>query len=61
LLIFRWVFFLLFAACIVCFAMYIGTRDVRYRRWGVKVLTWTVAAGLAFFAVLVLERLALMI
>ncbi|HZE90756.1 MAG TPA: hypothetical protein VE029_03465 [Rhizobacter sp.] len=60
-LIFRWVFFLLFAGCLVCFALYAGTGQIRYRRWGLKVLTWTVAAGLAFFAVLVLERLALMI
>jgi hypothetical protein len=60
-LIARWIFLLLFAASVVCFALYIGSGQVRYRQWGLLILKWAVAAGLAFFAVLVLERLVLMV
>ncbi|MDM4766289.1 hypothetical protein [Pelomonas sp. SE-A7] len=51
---------LLFAA-VVCFAMYIGTRQEGWRRRGIVIVKWTVLAGLGFFAVLILERLALML
>jgi len=56
-LLFRFiVFFLLFSAC-VCFALYIGTGQQRYRDWGLTILKWAVIAGLGFFGVLALERL----
>ena len=55
---FRLAFGLLLAAGIVCFALYVGTSDVAWRRRGVVIVKWTLAAALAFFAVLVLERLA---
>ena len=57
-LIFRLVFGLLLVAAVLCFAMYIGTRDVAWRRRGLVILKWAVLAGLAFFAVLLLEDLA---
>jgi hypothetical protein len=60
-LIFRLVFGLLLLAAILCFAMYIGTRQSVWRQRGVVVLKWTVLAALGFFAVLALERLALML
>jgi hypothetical protein len=60
-LVFRLVFGLLLVAAVLCFAMYIGTGQVAWRRRGVVVLTWTVLAALGFFAVLILERLALML
>lgn len=60
-LIFRWVFFLLLVASILCLAMYVGTGDKRWRFLGLRIVKWTVIAGLGFFAVLVLERLALMV
>lgn len=60
-LVFRLVFGLLLVASVLCFAMYIGTGQVAWRRRGVVVLKWTVLAALAFFAVLILERLALML
>lgn len=47
---------LLFAA-VVCFAMFIGTGQPRWRRLGLVIVKWTLVAGLAFFAVLILERL----
>lgn len=59
-LIARWIFLLLGVAAIVSFAMYIGTGQVRYRRVGLVIIKWSVISGLAFFAVLILERLALM-
>lgn len=60
-LVFRLVFGLLLVASVLCFAMYIGTNQVVWRRRGVVVLKWTLLAALAFFAVLILERLALML
>ena len=60
-LIFRWIVLLLMVAGVLCFAMYIGTGQVVWRRRGTVVVKWTVLAGLAFFAVLILERLALML
>lgn len=60
-LIARWVVMLLLLAAVVCFAMFIGTRDRRYLAWGLVIVKWTVLAGLAFFGVLILERLALMV
>ena len=58
---FRLVFGGLLVAGLLCFAMYIGTGQVVWRRRGLVIVKWTVLAGLAFFAVLILERLALML
>jgi disulfide bond formation protein DsbB len=52
---------LLLAAALVCFAMYAGTGQTRWRALGWRIVKWTLVAALGFFAVLVLERLALMI
>jgi hypothetical protein len=60
-LIFRLVFGLLLVAGVLCFAMYIGTRDPAWRRRGVVIVKWTLLAAAGFFAVLILERLALML
>ena len=60
-LVFRWVIMLLLAAGLVCFALYIATGQVRYRQIGLLIVKWTVVAALGFFAVLFLERLALMV
>ena len=57
-LLFRWTVMLLLIAAGVCFALYIGTGQVRYRQFGLLVLKWTILAGLGFFGVLILERLA---
>ena len=58
---FRLVFGMLMVAAVLCFAMYIGTRQVVWRQRGVTLMRWTVLAGLGFFAVLILERLAVML
>ena len=59
-LLFRLVFGLLLVAGLLCFAFYIGTSDLRWRRRGIVIVKWTVIAALGFFAVLILERLPLM-
>lgn len=60
-LLFRLVFGLLLVASVLCFAMFIGTRQPVWRRRGMVVLKWTLLAAAAFFAVLILERLALLL
>lgn len=60
-LVFRLVFGLLLVASVLCFAMYIGTREPVWRRRGLIIVKWTVLAALGFFAVLILERLALLL
>jgi hypothetical protein len=59
--IFRLVVGLLLLAGVLCFAMYVGTGHPRWRRRGLVIVKWTVLAAFAFFAVLILERLALML
>jgi len=60
-LLFRLVFGLLLVAGVLCFAMYIGTSQVQWRQRGVLIVKWTVIAALGFFAVLILERVALLL
>ena len=57
-LLFRWLVLFLLLASAISFAFFIGTGQARYRQWGLVILKWTVLAGLAFFGVLILERLA---
>ena len=57
-LLFRWLIFLLLLAATVSFMFYAGTGQARFKRIGLIILKWTVLAGLGFFAVLVLERIA---
>ena len=59
--IFRLVFGLLLVSGLLCFAMYIGTQQVVWRRRGIVIVKWTLIAACGFFAVLVLERLALLL
>ena len=59
-LIFRWIILLLLVSGLASIAMYIGTGDMRYRILGVRIIKWTVVAGLEFFVVLIFERLALL-
>jgi hypothetical protein len=58
---FRLVFGLLLVSGLLCFAMYIGTQQMVWRRRGLVIIKWTVVAALGFFAVLLLERLALLL
>lgn len=56
---FRLIIGLLMVGAVFCFAMYIGTRQPAWRQRGLLIVKWTVLAALAFFSVLILERLAL--
>jgi hypothetical protein len=60
-LIARVIFGLLLVAGVLCFAMYAGTGQKRWRTLGWRIVKWTLVAGLGFFAVLILERLALLL
>lgn len=60
-LIFRWIVLLLLVAGVLCFAMYIGTGQARWRQIGIRIVKWTIVAGLGFFAVLLLERMAMIL
>ncbi len=60
-LIFRFVIIGLLVGSALSFALFIGTRDRRWMNRGLLILKWTVIAGLAFFAVLLLERIAIAI
>ena len=60
-LIFRLVFGLLLLAGLLSFAMYIGTGQAVWRQRGIVIVKWTLLAAFGFFAVLILERLALML
>jgi hypothetical protein len=55
---FRTAMLLLLLAAAVCFVFYAGTGQVRFKRYGLVTLKWTLIAAFAFFAILILERLA---
>ena len=57
-LVFRLVFGLLLVAGLLCFAIYVATGQAAWRRRGIVIVKWTLAAALGFVAVLILERLA---
>jgi hypothetical protein len=54
----RWVVLLLLLGVAVSFAFYIGTGQVRYKTWSLKILKWTLLSAFVFFAVLAVQRLA---
>jgi lipopolysaccharide export LptBFGC system permease protein LptF len=41
----------------ICFALYAGTGNPRFKKVGVAVFKWTVVAALGFFLVLAGDRL----
>lgn len=56
-LLFRWIILLLLLAAAVSFAVYAGTGQPLYKRFGLLTLKWTLIAAFGFFAVLILERI----
>jgi hypothetical protein len=60
-LIFRLVFGGLLVAGLLCFALYIGTGQAVWRRRGIVIVKWAVLAAFGFFAVLILERMVLLL
>jgi len=57
-LLLRAVVLLLLGAGVVCFLAYATTGNLRWRALGTRLVTWTIVAGLVFFAVLFFERVA---
>lgn len=49
---------LMLGAGLVCFGVYVYTGETRYRALGVRIVKWTLVAGLVFFGVLIAERVA---
>ena len=56
-LIVRWVILLLLLAAAVFFAFFAATGQQRYKRWGLAIVKWTLAAAAVFFAVLIVQQL----
>ena len=56
-LLFRWLVMLLLLSAVVCFMMYAGTGQLRFKRFGLTILKYTLIAAFGFFAVLILERI----
>ena len=54
---FRALLLLMLLAGAGCFAAYAVTGQARFRGYGLRLVQWTVGAGLAFFAVLIVQRL----
>ena len=55
--VFRAILLFLMVAGLACFVIYIATGQLRWRALGLRLVKWTVIAGLVFFAVLAAERL----
>jgi hypothetical protein len=60
-LLLRLVFGLLLVAGLLCFAVYVATGNPIWRQRGITIVKWTVIAGLCGAAVIVLERLAVLL
>jgi hypothetical protein len=56
--VFRVLLLLLLIASVGCFGAYAISGQLRYRHYGLRLLQWTVGAGLVFFAVLIALRLS---
>jgi hypothetical protein len=52
----RWVVLLALLSAAVSFGCFVVTGQERYKRYGLRVLKWTLVAAFAFFGVLILER-----
>jgi hypothetical protein len=54
----RWLVLASLLGAALCFAFYAGTGQERFKRYGLRVLKWTLTVAFIFFSVLILERLA---
>jgi hypothetical protein len=57
-LLFRWLILLLLLAAVLSFSFFIATGQPRFKRYGLKILKWTLIAAFGFFAMLIMERIA---
>jgi hypothetical protein len=56
-LLFRALLFLMLVGAGVCFAFFIATNNLRFRRWGMQLLQYTLLTALVFFGILILSRI----
>jgi hypothetical protein len=56
-LLFRILLLLMLVGAGVCFAFFITTNNLRFRRWGMQLLKYTLLTALVFFGVLILSRI----
>jgi hypothetical protein len=55
---FRALLLLMLVAGAACFAVYAVSGQLRYRHYGIRLVQWTVVAGLVFFAVLIVLKVS---
>ena len=53
----RWIILVPFLAAVVSFILYAATGQARFKRVGLKIVMWTLAATFVFFGVLIFENL----
>ena len=56
-LLFRALLLLMLIGACVCFAFFIATNNLRFRRWGMQLLQYALLAALVFFGILILSRI----
>lgn len=56
-LVVRWILLVPLIAAVVCFLLFAVTGQARFKRVGLVLLKWTLAAAFVFFAVLIFDRL----
>jgi hypothetical protein len=56
-LVVRWLILVPLIASVVCFLLFAATGQAKFKRIGLVVLKWTLAAAFVFFAVLIFDRL----
>ena len=60
-LVFRLVFGLLLLSGLLCFAAFVATGNTVWRQRGMVIVKWTLIAVLGFAAVILLERMTLLL
>jgi hypothetical protein len=52
----RWIVMVLLVAAGISFALYAGTGQPKYKKFGLAVLKWTLITAFGFFLVLFVQR-----
>ena len=55
---FRWLILIFLVSAGVLFALFAITGQQRFKRYGLRILKWTLLAAFFLFAVLIAERIA---
>ncbi len=54
---FRGLFFVLLLGAVILFALYGATGQLKYRKFGLRIVIGTLLAAFGFFAVLIVQRI----